>query len=174
MRREENTLPAFRRALDLGADGLESDIGLTVDGVPVLIHAGLSPRARKVGRLPYADVADTVLSLEGLYRECGNAFHLSLDMAAPRAAPEVVRLATEYGAADRLWLTYWRLPALEDWRERWPGVRLVHPAMLVRRASARQLISRLASLHVNALNVHWRFCRDWLVDMAHSRDVLLF
>lgn len=33
-----NTIPAFRRALDLGADAIECDVRLTRDRVPVLAH----------------------------------------------------------------------------------------------------------------------------------------
>ena len=34
----ENTLPAFRRALELGARGLETDARLSADGEVVLVH----------------------------------------------------------------------------------------------------------------------------------------
>lgn len=34
----ENTIPAFERALDYGSDGVEFDVQLTADGVPVVIH----------------------------------------------------------------------------------------------------------------------------------------
>ncbi|MCM2264906.1 MAG: hypothetical protein NDI73_06925 [Desulfuromonadales bacterium] len=34
----ENTLVAFRRALEVGADGIELDVHLSADGVPVVIH----------------------------------------------------------------------------------------------------------------------------------------
>ena len=34
----ENTLPAFERALELGVDTLELDIGITADGVVVISH----------------------------------------------------------------------------------------------------------------------------------------
>ncbi|MFD2630760.1 glycerophosphodiester phosphodiesterase [Oceanobacillus kapialis] len=34
----ENTMPAFDLALKQGADGIETDVQLTKDGVPVLIH----------------------------------------------------------------------------------------------------------------------------------------
>ena len=34
----ENTMPAFRAALDSGAEGLEFDVQLTRDGIPVVIH----------------------------------------------------------------------------------------------------------------------------------------
>ena len=34
----ENTLPSFRRAIDLGADAVELDVRLTADRVPVVFH----------------------------------------------------------------------------------------------------------------------------------------
>ena len=50
----ENTLEAFELALRLGANGLESDVWLTADGVPVLDHDGLL--RRRLGRSrPIAD-----------------------------------------------------------------------------------------------------------------------
>ena len=40
----ENTVPAFERAIELGVDVLELDLGLTRDGVPVVHHdRGLNP-----------------------------------------------------------------------------------------------------------------------------------
>ena len=36
--RPENTLPSFEAALDAGANALETDVHLTADGVPVLVH----------------------------------------------------------------------------------------------------------------------------------------
>lgn len=36
----ENTLPAFQKALDMHADGIETDIHLTADGVFVICHDG--------------------------------------------------------------------------------------------------------------------------------------
>lgn len=34
----ENTIPAFERAIELGADAVELDVRLTADGVPVVYH----------------------------------------------------------------------------------------------------------------------------------------
>ncbi len=34
----ENTMPAFQLAIDQGADGIELDVHMTSDGVPVVIH----------------------------------------------------------------------------------------------------------------------------------------
>ncbi|HEY1378283.1 MAG TPA: glycerophosphodiester phosphodiesterase family protein, partial [Gemmataceae bacterium] len=36
--RPENTLPSFEAALDAGVAAIETDVRLTADGVPVLLH----------------------------------------------------------------------------------------------------------------------------------------
>ncbi len=43
----ENTLAAFRRAIDDGAEGIEFDVRLTKDGVPVVLH---DAQLNRVGR----------------------------------------------------------------------------------------------------------------------------
>jgi glycerophosphoryl diester phosphodiesterase len=48
--RPENTLPAFRRALELGADALETDVHLTADGEIILAHDEDGQRVAGVGR----------------------------------------------------------------------------------------------------------------------------
>ncbi|SBW19654.1 glycerophosphoryl diester phosphodiesterase [Candidatus Protofrankia californiensis] len=119
----ENTLAAFRRALTGGAGGLESDVWLTADGVPVLHHDGvLGPpgRRRRISDLPAAQLPDRLPSLAGLYAACGSDFELSLDLKDPpqatrRAAQAVVGVARTAGAAGRLWLCG-SLVAIRCWR----------------------------------------------------------
>ena len=41
----ENTLAGFELALKLGATGLESDVWVTADGIPVLDHDGVVKRS---------------------------------------------------------------------------------------------------------------------------------
>jgi glycerophosphoryl diester phosphodiesterase len=49
----ENTLAAFRRALALKADGIELDVQVTADGVPVVFHdASLRRLTGRAGRIP--------------------------------------------------------------------------------------------------------------------------
>ena len=50
----ENTIEAFSLAIRLGATGLESDVWLTADGVPVLDHDGVVRRG--VRRRPIGEV----------------------------------------------------------------------------------------------------------------------
>lgn len=54
----ENTLAGIRRALDMGCDGVEIDVRLCADGVPVLMHDDQLERTTDaIGR-----IADTTLS----------------------------------------------------------------------------------------------------------------
>jgi glycerophosphoryl diester phosphodiesterase len=61
----ENTLPAMRRAAALGAEGIELDVRLTSDGVPVVLHdedfVRVGGPARKVAEMNAADVAMVLL-----------------------------------------------------------------------------------------------------------------
>src|SRR2546428_219632 len=54
----ENTMPAFRRALELGADALETDLHATADGVLVTSHDPDGARVFGVCRR----IADATLS----------------------------------------------------------------------------------------------------------------
>jgi glycerophosphoryl diester phosphodiesterase len=126
----ENSLVAFRRALELGATGLESDARLSADGQVVLIHGPIvrtGLRRSKVRSLPADRLADLgVPRLTDLYAEVGTNFELSLDLKEPDLTGRIVAIARDAGALDRLWLCARELPELESARRVDPDVRLVH------------------------------------------------
>lgn len=170
-----NTLVAFADALNSGAEGLESDVRLTADGVPVLVHgAGLIGR-QPVRRLKRAELPSHIPSLADLWEHCGNEFDLALDMSDPQAIGTVIDLARRYDALPRLWLTYWRLPAMAEWRRRWPEVKLVYatmsgfPNLLLRRTALR-----VAAAGVNALNLHHRLITRRSPETVHAAGLKLF
>jgi glycerophosphoryl diester phosphodiesterase len=69
----ENTLPSFEAALDAAAGSIETDVHLTADGVPVLIHDSVLPDSGiPIHELPAAKVCNGqpfgVPTLADLYR----------------------------------------------------------------------------------------------------------
>lgn len=60
----ENSLAAFERALDEGADGVELDVRLTADGTPVLVHDPLLKDGRYVYRARDSDLPKTTATLD--------------------------------------------------------------------------------------------------------------
>ncbi len=159
----ENTLDAFRLALRLGATGLESDVWLTADGVPVLDHDGLvrsGLRRRRFADIPRAALAAHVVTLEALYDACGTEFELSLDVKDPLAAAAVVAVASRFGdAARRLWLCHPQWRQVAGWRDLSPDVRLVDSTRRrLLKEGAERRAATLADLGVDAINMHHT---DW-------------
>lgn len=178
----ENTLPAFRRALELGARGLESDAWLAGDGKVVLVHdeqirRGL--RRVRVTDTPSARLAElAVPRLDDLYRECGTAFELSVDCKERRAALPLIEVARGAGdgAPGRLWLCSPSLPFLTELRPQAPDVRLVHsPGRLhVAPAAAERYAADLATAGIDCLNLHHSEWTRGLVALFHRFGVRTF
>jgi glycerophosphoryl diester phosphodiesterase len=177
-RAPENTIEAFRLALALDASGLESDVWLTADGIPVLDHDGIvrvSGRRRAVVELRKDELPASIPTVADLYEACGADYELSLDVKDPAAAPVVVQQATALGAVDRLWLCH------EDWRQvaRWrrlsPDVHLVDSTSLARiEEGLARRSALLADAGVDAVNLHRRDWRRSRVETVHEHGRAAF
>jgi glycerophosphoryl diester phosphodiesterase len=107
----ENTMAAFRTALEEGATGIETDLRLTRDGVIVLVHdpdlgrvAGVPLR---VSELTLNDLeavrvggSHPVPTLDEFWRLAEGRVRVNLEVKDPRVAPALVRFlrAKESGA----------------------------------------------------------------------------
>lgn len=173
----ENTIEAFTLGLRLGATGLESDVWLTADGVAVLDHDGVVRRGLR--RVPLTQVArddlpEAVPGLADLYERCGTDFELSLDVKDVASADEVLRIAREAGAIDRIWLCHPDLDVLAQWRERSPGVRLVHSTRLSAVGKPEPHAARLRELNIDAVNLHHSDWSGGMVALYHRFRRLAF
>lgn len=68
----ENTEAAFQMAVELGADGIELDVRLTVDGVAVIHHDAALVDGSILCDLPFRDLPDSVPSLRAALDACGS------------------------------------------------------------------------------------------------------
>jgi glycerophosphoryl diester phosphodiesterase len=175
----DNTLPAFRRALELGAQGLESDVRRSADGEAVLVHGALASRGwrrRRVAAATAAELAELdVPRLADLYAELGTDYELSLDIYDPAAGDAMLAVAHSAGAVDHLWLCSSKLPLLEALGARAPAAHLVHS---VRRRNVdvplERHAARLAERGVDVVNMHRSDWTAGLVGLFHRFDVLAF
>lgn len=184
----ENTLEAFRLALKLGATGIESDVWLTADGVPVLDHDGVAKsglRRRPIASLDRDALPDHIPALEELYAECGSAFELSLDIKDSAAAAAVVAVARAAAgdALGRLWLCHPDWQQVAQWRRLDADVKLVDSTRITKiKEGPERRAAVLFEVGVDALNMHasdWtgglsalfhrfeRYCLGW--DAQHER-----
>ncbi|MBW3615369.1 MAG: glycerophosphodiester phosphodiesterase [Actinobacteria bacterium] len=165
----QNTVEAFRLALKLGATGIESDVWLSADAVPVLDHDGLVKvglRRRPIRSLPASELPTSIPTLEELYAECGTGFQLSLDVKDPGATPAVLAVAGAAGddAVGRLWLCHPDWQQLAEWRGLDRRVRLVDSTRLRRmRGGPERRAADLAAAGVDAVNLHHS---DWTLGLT--------
>lgn len=168
----ENTLPSFALALRLGSNGLESDVWITRDGVPVLDHDGVV--RRRFGRsVPITevdrdDLPDHVPTLAELLQQCGTSYELSLDLMTADTGQVVVDTVTRHDPTmlPRLWL------CARDWRWLLPlrgqGARLVDSTRLSRlKEGPERRVAMLHSEGIDALNMHHTDWNGGLVTLAH-------
>jgi glycerophosphoryl diester phosphodiesterase len=176
----ENTIEAFELGLKLGATGLESDVWLTRDRVPVLDHGGTIRRGlrrRPIATMGRGELPAHIPSLVEVLDAVGTDFQLSLDMKDPEAAPIVVdqleRRAPELVA--RTWLCSPDLERLTAWRERSADVRLVNSTRLDRLPDGpERRAARLAALRIDAVNLHRTAWTGGLVVLFHRFEILAF
>jgi len=180
----ENSEAAFRFALESGIGGLESDVRLTADGVPVLAHDSRTSKGilrQSIAKKTRSALPRSVMSLADLYDRFGCDFDLSLDIKVPRAAAAVVDAAREAEqrtgepALNRLWLCHpdWNL--LASWREQWSDIRLVNSAPLSRLGEGpERRCAQLSEAGIDALNFPHPDWNAGLVTLAHRFGVLAF
>jgi glycerophosphoryl diester phosphodiesterase len=170
---QENTLPAFTRALEMGATGLESDVWLTADGVPVLDHDGVvrqGLRRRSIDGLRRAELPGHIPTLEDLYATCGPEIPLSLDVKDAAAAAPVVAVARAAGALalDNLWLCHHEWEVVASWRPLDDWIKLVDSTRLRRmKEGPERRAAALADAGVDAVNLHHRDWSGGVVSLFH-------
>ena len=80
----ENSMEAFEQALDLGADGIETDIRIGADSALVLCHD------------PIKDSETPLTTLEELLDWAPDDFILNLEIKDPQAIPGMIDLMKQY------------------------------------------------------------------------------
>jgi glycerophosphoryl diester phosphodiesterase len=172
----ENTLEAFRKAVAMGASGLESDVWVSSDGEAVLDHDGLVGgwlRRRPLGTVPRDRLPAHVPTLSELYAAVGAERPLSLDMKDPAALDSVLDAADAVGARRALWLCHPETDRLARWREQAHGVRLVASTRL--RAfehGPERGAAELARLGIDAVNLHHSEWSGGLTTLFHRFGVI--
>jgi len=175
----ENTIPAFRLALDARASGLETDVWCSADGEVVCAHdsvVGRGLRRRRVVSSTAAVLAAAgVPRLADVYGELGTAFELSVDIKADDAAEPLLGVAAAHDALTRLWACTPDLELLRKLRGINPDVKLVHSTH--KRAIAAPIerhAFELSEIGIDAMNMHHSEWTAGLVSLFHRFDVRAF
>jgi glycerophosphoryl diester phosphodiesterase len=176
----DNTIESFALALRLGATGLESDVWITADGVPVLDHDGVVKVGRRKREIPQCQSADLpahIPSLAGLFAECGTDYHLSLDLKQNGIGAAVID-AVRTIAPDllpRLWLCHPGVEELAALRLHDSATKLVNSTRLSRMSRGpERRAATLAEVGIDAVNLHHSDWTGGLSALFHRFDRVAF
>lgn len=176
----ENTMPAFRLAVKLGATGLESDVWVTSDSVPVLDHDGVVGsrlRRRPIAETESGDLPATVPRLaELLDLAVEHDLAVSLDVKDPDGFAVIRGMLAGRGTlADRTYLCCEDFDLLREIAPEYRDLNLVDSSRLARmKDGPERRLAQLAELGVCALNMHHSDWNGGLVTLAHRFERLAF
>jgi len=107
----ENTLAAFAAALAIGVDGIETDVRLSADGEPVIVHDRVTPRQRPVAERTRREIEHDVGHPVPLLAEVLDAFPGALwniEIKNVEALPVTLAVLERYAGKRRLFVTSFR------------------------------------------------------------------
>ncbi|MBI4192220.1 MAG: glycerophosphodiester phosphodiesterase [Betaproteobacteria bacterium] len=107
----ENTMPAFEAAVKLGVDGIETDVRLSSDGLPVIIHERLTPHQRAVAGLTRRELERDLGHPVPVLAEILDAFPdvlWNVEIKNPEALPAALPVLMQFRHTRRLLLTSFR------------------------------------------------------------------
>ena len=174
----ENTLEAFRLAVRLGATGLESDVWLTADGIPVLDHDGvvrIGRRKRAVSGVRRDELPAHVPSLSDLLNDVPGDWHLSLDLKDAASGAAVIDVVGQLrpDLLGRLWLCHPDVTALLTMRSPELPVRLVNSTRLTRmKEGPERRAATLSAEGIHGVNLHHTDWSGGLTTLFHRFGVL--
>lgn len=184
----ENTMAAFREAIAAGSDGIEFDVRLTLDGVPVIIHDNTLRRttglAHRVADLTWPELERLdagVPSLEQLFTLLeANDLRLFLEMKVDSATEHLPlaeacrKLIDEYSFKERVFVECFDLKALEVIKNIDSEIKtaaLFQPTLSRPSLSDQPIIDQAKAIGASALALHYRLARESVVKKAIDAEL---
>jgi glycerophosphoryl diester phosphodiesterase len=184
----ENTMAAFREAIAAGADGIEFDVRLTRDSVPVIIHdstlrrtTGLSHRIADLTLSELENLNVGVPSLEELLTLFeSNDLVLNLEMKSDSVSEHTAlaeaccRLINEHSLKERVIVSCFDLAAIKVVKGIDSEIKtaaLFEPSLSnLSTLSNERMINQAIAVGASALALHHRLARKELIDKAKILD----
>ena len=159
----ENTLAAFARALALNADGIELDVRLTRDGIPVVYHdatlSRLAGRRVRLSALPLADLGavrvrgEPIPTLEEVLRHTRDRALVQIEIKEGVPVAPIVRVVEQARAGRNVILASFAVATVEAARAAAPHL----PRMLISKGGrAADLAAALADLDAAGVSLDHR------------------
>lgn len=184
----ENTMAAFREAIAARSDGIEFDVRLTRDAVPVIIHdntlrrtTGLSHRIADLtaSELEGLDVGvPSLAQLFALFETNELMLFLEMKVDSPSEhrplAEACCKLIDEFSFKERVFVECFDLTALEVVKNVDSEIKtaaLFQPTFSRPSVSDERIIDQTKAIDASALALHHRLAREPLVQKALDAEL---
>ena len=181
----ENTMAAFREAIAAGSDGIEFDVRLTRDGVPIIIHDNTLRRTtglpHRVADLTWSEIENLdvgVPSLEQLFElfETNNLIlflEMKVDSAAEHRplAQACCNLIDKYSFKQRVLVECFDLKALRVVKD--IDAKIQTAALFQSKLTNQRIIDQAKAIEASALALHYRLVHEALIEKATAADLIL-
>jgi glycerophosphoryl diester phosphodiesterase len=107
----ENSMAAFEAAVKLGVDGIETDVRLSRDGLPVIIHDRVTPAGRAVAELSRQEIETDLGRAVSLLPDVLDAFpdvRWNIEIKNPEAWASASKVLARFQRSRRLFMTSFR------------------------------------------------------------------
>ena len=113
----ENTMAAFAAAVALGVDGIETDVRLSGDGKPVIVHDRVTPQMRAVAELTHREIERDAAHPVPLLAEAIEAFPgvlWDIEIKTPEAVAATLPVLKRHRGNCRLFVSSFRHDVVRD------------------------------------------------------------
>ncbi len=174
----ENTLGAFTRAIELGAEGIELDVRRTADDVLVIHHDAFIDDGRMVREIESADIPEWMPTLVEALETCKDTW-LNIEIKNMPTDPDydahygvslsVAALVQAFDAADRVLVSSFDFRSVQRIRDHDPGIPI---GWLVWEANPIQMVERARGF-VDAIHPHDMLVDRRVIDMAREAGLIV-
>lgn len=171
----ENTIAAFEAAIAAGADGIEFDVRLTRDGVPVVIHDETLYRTHRVrqrvadtsvNQLHEFDVPSLAQVFE-LFSSNNLLLYLEMKGKETQLPEECCRLVEQYRLRDRVIFECFEHSALQTIKSIDSTLRTA----ALFQPPASLIVKRALGIEANEIALHHRLTNKRTVERARTADL---
>lgn len=134
----ENTILSFRKGLEMGANGIETDVQKTKDGVVVLFHDDtlnrVTGKSGSIADYTYSELLEfdviknelkeKITTFEEFLKEFGKEdITFAIELKVTGVAKETAQLIYKYGVQDKVIITSFQFDALMEMKECAPDLK---------------------------------------------------
>ena len=183
----ENSIAAFKKAIELKADMIETDAQITSDGKIVLNHDNsikhTTEQKGKISKLTFEELkniplknGESIPTYEDLLELCKEKIEINLEIKARHIEKRVLDITIQYNMLENVVFSCFSLNTLKKIKELNPKARVAYLIIVEGSFMARLnfWMNKIIEVKVESVNPFHNFVSSKLVEEAHKKGILIY